>query len=329
MKKHLLTAAMLALAIAMTATSCSKDDDNKPADKTENTSTTPDDKKEDTTSDDDKKDDDTTPVAEKVTITLPDGSTTEVEKDSKYTVSAQTTTDDGLVVKFFVNGEDVSGKEITVSANTAIVKKEFATITLPNGNKEELEKGAEYTLPSAVEKEYIVYKIDDEQFGSGDKVIINKNLEISIVAKYQEFTFAELETADFTGKDEVSLKITDVTDENVGSIKKHLKTQTNLILAGEITTIGAGAFSYCSSLKSIVLPNSVESIEKATFASCTKLESIVIPNSVTSIKDYAFDNCWSLESVTIKNSKGNVTIGSNAFIGCPETLEVKYEPQSK
>ena len=89
---------------------------------------------------------------------------------------------------------------------------------------------------------------------------------------------------------------------------------TNLVIPNSVTSIGYGAFEYCSGLTSITIPNSVTSIGDYAFKNCSGLTSITIPNSVTSIGDYAFYGCSGLTSVTI--GSGVTSIGNRAFSSC-------------
>ncbi|MBR5238070.1 MAG: leucine-rich repeat domain-containing protein [Paludibacteraceae bacterium] len=73
-------------------------------------------------------------------------------------------------------------------------------------------------------------------------------------------------------------------------------------LTYRVTSIGAEAFNWCESLKSIIIPNSVTSIGNRAFYQCTKLTSIVIPESVTSIGKGAFENCKKLTSIVIPDN---------------------------
>ena len=67
-----------------------------------------------------------------------------------------------------------------------------------------------------------------------------------------------------------------------------------------VTTIGYGAFAYCSSLTSVTIPDSVTTIGAWAFRGCSSLTSVTIPDSVTAIGIYAFYNCSSLTSVYCK-----------------------------
>ena len=62
-------------------------------------------------------------------------------------------------------------------------------------------------------------------------------------------------------------------------------------IPSSVTSIGAYAFQYCSSLTSINIPSSVTSIGWAAFYDCSSLTSINIPNSVKRIVDWTFYGC--------------------------------------
>ena len=87
-----------------------------------------------------------------------------------------------------------------------------------------------------------------------------------------------------------------------------------------VTDIGDGAFSDCTSLTSITIPDGVTSIGKSAFYGCTSLTSITIPNGVTSIGPSAFFYCTSLVSITIPN--GVTSIGESAFDGCTSLASI-------
>ena len=72
---------------------------------------------------------------------------------------------------------------------------------------------------------------------------------------------------------------------------------TSLTIPNSVTSIGSGAFSYCSGLTSVTIGNSVTSIDKSTFYDCTGLTSLTIPNSLTFIGENAFHNCSSLTTI--------------------------------
>ncbi len=88
----------------------------------------------------------------------------------------------------------------------------------------------------------------------------------------------------------------------------------DVVIPDSVTSIGGGAFSYCTSLKSINIPDSVTSIDWDAFYECTSLTSVTIPDSVTSIGSAAFSRCTNLTSITIPNSV--TSIGWSAFRDC-------------
>ncbi len=115
--------------------------------------------------------------------------------------------------------------------------------------------------------------------------------------------------------------------ENCNAI---IETATNTLIAGcqsttipnSVTSIGDGAFSYCSSLTSVTIPNSVTRIGERAFQDCSSLTSITIPSSVTSIGNHAFTGCSSLTSVTIPSSV--TSIEGSAFYSCDSLTSVTF-----
>ena len=91
----------------------------------------------------------------------------------------------------------------------------------------------------------------------------------------------------------------------------------NTIIPKSVTSIGEGAFKFCSSLTSIEIPNSVTSIGEWAFEYCSSLTSIEIPNSVTSIGYGAFHECPGLTSIVVDS--GNTIYDSRN--GCNAIIE--------
>ena len=89
---------------------------------------------------------------------------------------------------------------------------------------------------------------------------------------------------------------------------------TEVTIPNSVTTIGSRAFRNCRDLQTVTIGNSVTTIGGGAFASCSGLTEVTIPNSVTSIGDYAFTSCTGLTEVTIPNSV--TTIGERAFYYC-------------
>ncbi len=70
-----------------------------------------------------------------------------------------------------------------------------------------------------------------------------------------------------------------------------------------VTSIGYEAFSPCPSLTNVTLPNGLTTVARRLFAKCTSLSSVTVPDSVTSIAEYAFDGCKALRNVYFGGSK--------------------------
>ena len=68
-----------------------------------------------------------------------------------------------------------------------------------------------------------------------------------------------------------------------------IKVEGDLVIPDSVTSIGEGAFLYCTGLSSVTIPNSVTSIGEDAFYGCSRLTNITIPDSVTNIGREAFD----------------------------------------
>ena len=95
---------------------------------------------------------------------------------------------------------------------------------------------------------------------------------------------------------------------------------TSITIPDGVTSIGNNAFFECTSLTSITIPDSVTTIGRDTFFKCTSLTSITIPDSVTSIGFNVFGNCTSLTSITIGN--GVTSIDPLAFANCTNLTSI-------
>lgn len=145
-----------------------------------------------------------------------------------------------------------------------------------------------------------------------------KSITIAKSVKY-------IERGAFEGCDSLSVIKVDVgntTFDSRDNCNAVIDTYKNTLVLGcakttipnSVTTIGEGAFYYCSSLKSIAIPSSINRICKEAFSFCYNLTSITIPNSVKWIEEEAFSFCREVTSLTI--GTGVISIGERAFDRC-------------
>jgi len=90
-----------------------------------------------------------------------------------------------------------------------------------------------------------------------------------------------------------------------------------LSLGNGITSIGSGAFQFCSNLTgSLIIPNSVTNIGNGAFQFCTGFTgALTIGNSVTTIEDGAFQLCSGFAG-PLKIGNSVTSIGFNGFAYC-------------
>ena len=113
--------------------------------------------------------------------------------------------------------------------------------------------------------------------------------------------------------------------DDAATLARYFGTDSKVDIPAElggkpVTSIGNGAFGFCSSLTKVIIPEGVTSIGETTFASCSSLTEVTIPEGVTSIEMDAFFGCSSLTEVTIPKSV--TSIGNGAFVFCSSLTEV-------
>ena len=92
----------------------------------------------------------------------------------------------------------------------------------------------------------------------------------------------------------------------------------NSIIPNSVTSIGSGAFAYCSGLTELTLPNSITSIGEHAFFCCSGLTELTLPDSITSIGNVAFKGCSGLAKITSLAEIPPVC-GSGVFDGVNKT----------
>jgi len=98
-----------------------------------------------------------------------------------------------------------------------------------------------------------------------------------------------------------------------------------LIIGNKVTSIGHQAFSNCSGIHRLYIGSSVTSIGYQAFSGCSGIHRLEIPNSVTNISAYAFKGCY-IDSLYI--GSGVTTIGSEAFWGCSGLKYMYYNARN-
>jgi|GEM_PF-5760509 len=123
------------------------------------------------------------------------------------------------------------------------------------------------------------------------------------------------ETVEIIG-DQAFAKVYDYYGDNSMDASKSLKR----VIAENVRTVGAGAFSGCSSLEYIDLGKNVISYGAGCFEGCA-IKNYEITSSITEIPDYMFYGCEALESISIPDGAGQ--IGISAFENCHNLKTVK------
>ena len=93
-----------------------------------------------------------------------------------------------------------------------------------------------------------------------------------------------------------------------------------LTIPDSVVTIGSGAFSGVTGLKTIIIPGTVKTISTSAFAFNTTLETVVLEEGVQIIGQQAFNGCSNLKSINLPQSL--TKIGHLAFYDCKKIERV-------
>ena len=143
---------------------------------------------------------------------------------------------------------------------------------------------------------------------------------------------AKLVSADLTNGELCKLTYT-TSDGEMLSLKgnafdakiiSHSYTDKGVVIFDKpITSIGEGAFAYCTSLINITIPDSVTSIGYNAFDGCKCLQHIFIGNKVSLIKSNAFYDCTSLQNVYISDLSSWCKIDFESYCSNPLSNKAK------
>ncbi len=92
-------------------------------------------------------------------------------------------------------------------------------------------------------------------------------------------------------------------------------TGINGLASRNLKTIGRGAFSQCTSLRTVSLGSNIRDVSPYTFYKCESLISISFPSYLRTIGERAFYGCTSLTGVDLSSCSELETIGERAFYG--------------
>ena len=98
----------------------------------------------------------------------------------------------------------------------------------------------------------------------------------------------------------------------------------DVTIPNNVTCIGGGAFSDCTTLTSITIPNNVTKIGDFAFDSCTSLTDIKIPNSVTEIGRFAFYNCTDLRNFIVDDDNQDFSSIDGVLYNKDKTTLIQY-----
>ena len=203
----------------------------------------------------------------------------------------------------------------TIAANEAISQR-FATVTLDDSNGHALQSIIFHQAGNKVEG---TLEVHVETAGTLDRVLSEydistvKAMKITGVLNDKDFLVTNHEMPALTDLDLSEVNITELpTRSFYGGTTNNLE---NLVLPQTLTTIANQVFQN-SKLKNIQIFGNLTTIGASAFSGCTSLSTITIPASVTTIGASAFSGCIALSTVTFENESNLSALNNNVFKGC-------------
>ena len=203
----------------------------------------------------------------------------------------------------------------TIAANEAISQR-FATVTLDDSNGHALQSIIFHQAGNKVEG---TLEVHVETAGTLDRVLSEydistvKAMKITGVLNDKDFLVTNHEMPALTDLDLSEVNIAELpTRSFYGGTTNNLE---NLVLPQTLTTIADQVFQN-SKLKNIQIFGNLTTIGASAFSGCTSLSAITIPASVTTIGASAFSGCTALSTVTFENGANLSALNDNVFKGC-------------
>lgn len=93
------------------------------------------------------------------------------------------------------------------------------------------------------------------------------------------------------------------------------KNLKEVVLGKDLTNIGVGSFTECTSLTAIALPSKVTFIGVGAFYGATALSSVTLPEGLDTIYYGAFADCKALQSISLPSTLAQLNAGAFAMSG--------------
>lgn len=161
---------------------------------------------------------------------------------------------------------------------------------------------------------YFPYKVpssngwEDEYLNASEYGFISRNgNKVVLEYVYGKYTNTDGVTQSLKGNVSTTLKVpSDAVDvvfaDSVKSLPEGVCSDNTVLTSvtmNNVTSIGGGAFSGCTSLSGVNIPSTVTEIGDSAFSGCTSLTSVDIPSSVTDIAHRVFAGCSNLSTVNM------------------------------